>query len=332
MQPKKLRRNKKFSLFNNPRKIFLLLGFSVFLLFAKPAFATFVDIVAEQPGLDRLKSVVVVENAIAVNDLEQAWQNAVDSGGYSFRADIVQVAVPLAQPENIGRSSREYTFHVEGNTGGLTSSDLTDHSFEMFLWNNGQSVLDPAKAQQFKVENGVAMGRQGNQEWDVVDDMSSSFAPDGDFFSYLSASKNVANSGDESRQGISFTRYTFEIDGPQYATYMRDQLETRLTQKGELPPGVNLQLPEVYQNMSGTGELWVGDDGLPLRQKISAKFPPQGEEDFSTHVEITTDFFDFPETGDVAALPGLPSLASIASVLGEALSATLLPMATISTV
>ncbi|MCB0159740.1 MAG: thrombospondin type 3 repeat-containing protein, partial [Caldilineaceae bacterium] len=44
--------------------------------------------------------------------------------------------------------------------------------------------------------------------------------------------------------------------------------------------------------MTGTGELWVGDDGLPLRQVLSLTFPPDTR-DYVTTAAITVDFFDF---------------------------------------
>lgn len=40
--------------------------------------------------------------------------------------------------------------------------------------------------------------------------------------------------------------------------------------------------------MIGSGELWLNQDGLPLRQIISMQFPPEG--DFRQEVELTTDY------------------------------------------
>ena len=76
--------------------------------------------------------------------VKQAWQNARDAGGYSFRADLVQQAIPLAQTSNIGLTSRSYNFHLEGTT------DLSAQKFNMSLWDSGGSVLDPGTASQTK--------------------------------------------------------------------------------------------------------------------------------------------------------------------------------------
>lgn len=94
---------------------------------------------------------------------------------------------------------------------------------------------------------------------------------------------------------LSYTRYTFRIDGRSYARYMRDQMETYLADRGELPIGVTLDLPKSYVDMTGDGELWVGEDGLPLRQILHLRFPQRADEQEIT-ADVTVDF----GFGDVA--------------------------------
>ena len=43
--------------------------------------------------------------------------------------------------------------------------------------------------------------------------------------------------------------------------------------------------------MTGAGELWVRADGLPMRQVITAHFPP--ESDHRIDAQITVDFSDY---------------------------------------
>ena len=57
------------------------------------------------------------------------------------------------------------------------------------------------------------------------------------------------------------TRYTFTIDGPRFAAYMRDQLRDQMIAAGKLPPNTTLELPKLFSDMSGQGQLWVGADG-----------------------------------------------------------------------
>ena len=103
-------------------KTWMVLVFLALLLSIQSAVAAQNDS-ASETSQSASQNTGLFENALAANHLEQAWTDARDAGGYSFRADIVQVAIPLAQPANIGRASREYTYHIEGTTSGLTSPD-----------------------------------------------------------------------------------------------------------------------------------------------------------------------------------------------------------------
>src|SRR4051794_1630149 len=83
-------------------------------------------------------------------ELQAVWQNARNAGGYSFRADVAQRVIPVASLSNVGRSSRDYQYHLEGK------SDLKADSLDLMLWDQGGSIASPTSAAQLKVENGVA--------------------------------------------------------------------------------------------------------------------------------------------------------------------------------
>ncbi len=55
---------------------------------------------------------------------------------------------------------------------------------------------------------------------------------------------------------LPYTRYSYQIDGPRYAAFIRDQMEIQLTAKGELPPGITLDLPASYKDMTGSTANW----------------------------------------------------------------------------
>ncbi|NUM44642.1 MAG: hypothetical protein HUU38_08030, partial [Anaerolineales bacterium] len=227
-------------------------------------------------------------------EINNTWEQARETGGYEFSADIVQTTIPLATVANIGRTSKQQAFHVEGST------DFSDQTMQLALWSEGGNLTDTNSATQVKVEGNKAFAQRGDQSWQEISDFTGAFAPDGDFLGYLSAARNITRAGYESRAGITFTRYTFEVDGPMFAAFVRDQLERQLSEQGKLPPGINLDLPEAYTNMTGEGELWIRTDGLPLRQIITAHFPAQGKQDFRTDAEITVDF-RFPNLGPTAS-------------------------------
>ncbi len=245
----------------------------------------------------------------APRTLSQVWERARQAGSYRFTADIVQTAMPTASVENVGRRSRTDTLHVEGQT------NLSDRSLEMTLWSNGGSVLDADSGVQVRVQGEEAFVRQAGQEWQPVSDFTGLFAPNSDFMTYLVAAKDIVDHGAASRSGFSFNRYAFTIDGPAYAGYVRDQMQSALAAGGELPPGANLELPEQYVQMRGRGELWVSEQGLPVRQLLQLEMP--GTDNDQITADVTVNFSDFGVAGESAAGLSrvLPTAADIHSAL-----------------
>ncbi len=221
-------------------------------------------------------------------EVQATWRNARNVGSYTFTAEVVQKVIPLASATNVGRTSREYHYHLEGK------NDLPSRSLELTLWDSGGNVAQGTGASHMRIVDGVAQMRRGQGAWEPVENTTGSFAPAGDFMSFLSGASNVAFAGMDTRDGLTFSRYSFEIDGPAYASYIRDQLAAQMSQQGKLPYGSQLDLPATYTNMSGDGELWVRSDGLPLRQTINARFP--SENDYAVEAQINVDFSGYPAT------------------------------------
>lgn len=233
--------------------------------------------------------------------IQAAWQRARQAGSYCFIADIRQTVAPKPTVLNVGRTSKEQAFHLEGET------NLPDRQLHLTLWSQGGSVLDASSGVEVRVDGDRAYARQGLQDWEEINNFTGLFAPQGDFMAYLAATRDVANRGTETRsfpswgragggtEGVTFTRYTFRIDGRGYAHYLRNQLERHLAEQGELPRGVSLDLPRQYVDMTGEGELWVGTDGFPWRQILHLRFPPRPD-DREISVEVTVDFSDFEQT------------------------------------
>ncbi|MFN8446941.1 MAG: LamG-like jellyroll fold domain-containing protein [Caldilineaceae bacterium] len=259
MKPNKLPTHPKFTLF---LLLLLLAGASAVLFFLVPtAYASPADPVSA------------------------AWEKARNAGSYHFTSDVTQLTVPVAKVTNIGRSSHSEQLHLEGQ------NDLRQQRLEMKLWSDGGSVLQTDGGVAVKVENGKTFARRGTEEWQEADGMADGLAPQGDFLSYLQAMRNVEAHTPESRAGIQLTRYSFTIDGPTFAAYVRDQMQAAMHAKGELPLNVNLDLPQYYRDMTGNGELWIGENGLPLRQILNLDFPEQNEQ--TVHSQIVVDFSHF---------------------------------------
>ncbi|HNT75572.1 MAG TPA: hypothetical protein PKH77_11210, partial [Anaerolineae bacterium] len=182
----------------------------------------------------------------AVAAVTAAWERARAAGAYRYTADLVQTTIPKPLVANIGQTSRQNRVHLEGE------SNLPEGALSMRLWANGGNVSDAATGAELRVEGDRAYARQGSGEWQEVDNFASLFAPQGDFMAFLAAAQDITDRGAETRQiptlassptAVSFTRYTFRIDGLSYARYLRDQLQQRMAESGELPLGMTLDTP-----------------------------------------------------------------------------------------
>jgi len=180
-------------------------------------------------------------------------------GSYEFSADVVQYVVPVANAANVGQTSRQSAIHLEGQ------ANLQAGSVYLALWSQGGSLFDSSDAAEFKIEGGHTYFRQGGGAWQETGDVLDAFAPQGDFLSFLAGAQDIQPSPTPSSRS---TVYHYRLDGPQFARYMRDQMEQLLSQRGELRPGMELGTSRMLEGMSGSGELWVGDDGL-----LSARSP-----------------------------------------------------------
>ena len=221
----------------------------------------------------------------APDPVTAAWEKARAAGSYHFTSDVVQKTIPVASLVNVGRSSRSEALYLEGQ------NDLRTQSLELTLWSQGGSAFNADSGVSMRTADGKSYTRRGNEPWQESDNVTEGFAPGGDFLGYLAAIRDVTTGATETRSGITFTRYGFTLDGPAFAAYMHEQMIAALRAKGELPPGVQLEAPAYYRDMTGSGELWVGTNGLPVRQILNMRFPEQKEE--RVEAAITVNFSNY---------------------------------------
>jgi hypothetical protein len=247
-------------------------------------------------------------SALQPDPIAAAWEKARAAGSYHFESNVTQMTIPVAKVTNVGRMGRTERLRLEGET------NLRENRLELQLWSQGGSVLQGEGSVAIKVEDGKSYVRQQGGEWQASEGVLNGLAPQGDFMAYLQAVREVQAHPPETRAGISFTRYGFTLDGPTFAAYVRDRMEDALRAKGELPPGVQLATSDYYRNMTGDGELWVGEDGLPLRQVLNLNFPEQ--QDQTVHAQLVVDFsrFGTPQQSLVELLRG-GDLAGLAAAL-----------------
>jgi len=138
------------------------------------------------------------------------------------------------------------------------------------LWSQGGSALDAGSGIEVRVEDDRAFARQGTGTWEEIDNLTGLFAPQGDFMAFLAAAKDISEWGTETRAlpssprgKVTFTRYTFLVDGLSFARHLRSQIQARLSEKAELPPGV-VQLVKVY--IAEKRKIAVGDKMARARE------------------------------------------------------------------
>ncbi|MCA9987060.1 MAG: thrombospondin type 3 repeat-containing protein, partial [Anaerolineales bacterium] len=212
--------------------------------------------------------------------------------------------VPLATFSNVGRSSQATHYYMAGE------SQPGAGALNMTLWANGGSVLDPASGISVRAADGRVEARPGaGGAWQTIDSFGSLFAPAGDFMSFLVAATDIRVQ--TAANGL--LSYSFTIDGPRFAEFMRQQLQTQMIASGELLPGMTLQTPAIYAGMTGSGVLWLDAAGLPSRQEIHLTLPAEASRQADTRLTVDsvvtfTDYSFAPQRAGVGAwLRSLPA-------------------------
>ncbi|MCJ7550915.1 MAG: hypothetical protein MUQ30_14680, partial [Anaerolineae bacterium] len=235
--------------------------------------------------------------------VQGAWRDAKGIGIYRYTTDIVQTTWPALRVENAGQVASEERIYIEGET------DMPAETMRMRLWSDDGNVGNPEGSVELKVEDGKQWGRIGTDAWGEVEVGTSLFAPGNDVLGYLAGARHIVEAGDETRAGVTFTRYAFDVDGPAFAEHMKAQLESEMLRSGELPPGVDLETPALYADMTGTGEIWLDDAGLPLRISLDVLFPATAWE--QVEAQITTDFAGWDAAAAASLGSWLPAAAEM---------------------
>jgi hypothetical protein len=225
--------------------------------------------------------------------VQRAWELVRQAGSYSFTAQVDQVSIPLPLPSNVGRHSQQQSALLEGTT------NLAERKMDFTLNSTGGSVLDKKSGTEIKIEGDHAYSRQGQQAWQKIDDFTGAFAPQSDFMAFLAGARNIQLAEPAGENGVA--RYTFEVDGPGFAAYMRDGMMQQLTSQGKIPIGVEVNISEALASLTGTGEIWIAADGLPVRQALHLQFPPGSADQVQADVQV--NFRDF---GPLPAAPPAP--------------------------
>ena len=212
--------------------------------------------------------------------LQDALRRARAAGAYQFTADVNQVLHPRPVASMIGQSSEQLTWHLEGDVQGSDRSRL-EISLATGMGEHRRATLIQDGLKTFMLRDG---------ELEEVSNPFSLGAPTSNYLDYLDAAGSVRALEPVFAGGEQFTRYGFDIDGPQMALNTLREFERQL--RGQIPAGVRLQPPQNLERMSGSGEIWIDSHGLPRRQ-IMTVIMPEVDARFDAETHLIIDFFNF---------------------------------------
>lgn len=221
--------------------------------------------------------------------VERAWSLARASGAYAFQTAVDQQPLSAPSLRTAGQPPRHEYLSLRGRI------DQPGARTELVLWRSRSP--EPTKdALEVRQADGQSEGRVGGGAWKPIDLDTTSFAPGGDPLGFLSGARDVQAGPAETRTLGSTTRtyasYTFTLDGRAFARYLEQTLLPRLRAQGKLPSWASPDLVGQYQNLSGTGTLWVDPDGLPERLQAEVQLPGQRGAS-AVRASIRTDYSDF---------------------------------------
>ncbi len=271
-------------------------------------------------------------------NLQQAWRLAGDIGRFHYQTNVLQTTHPTVMLKNANRHDQTKQFMVEGDldhpAGQMTMQMRTHEDGQAKVvdlkvehgqaygrltkdgnWtpiDGGSDLFAPGgdllgflvAAENVQVDRGQKSEVSGQKTEDRnqklegsghLPPVPSALPPASvDFLSQLLPITYTA----------SLTHYTFDLNGVKYAEYMRNQMEETLRRKGELPNGMSLDLTRQYVNMTGKGEIWVNNAGLPVREQVHLSFPAVKGATEWVEADVTTNFsrWQSPVTAKPAAL------------------------------
>ena len=156
--------------------------------------------------------------------LNDALQRARAAGSYRFTADIEQQLHPRAVTAMVGQGDQQLTWHLEGDVQGRDRSRL-EISLASGLGERRAATLIQDGAKTFL------------QRADKLEEVSNPFSlgtPTSDYLAFVGAADNVRPLDTVQAGGETFTRFAFDIDGPQMAVDMLHEVERLVQSSGDL--------------------------------------------------------------------------------------------------
>jgi len=262
------------------------------------------------------------------NPLRDVWKRVQKADAYRFTARIEMTLIPRATSDMIGQTDQRVTLRLDG---------------EQFAPDHSRATLrladDPAApALHIEQQGRRVTVTQGDQrlERDLPLDpatLTSSFLhllaaatdvrelpPESAALSMTDDASRATQDHPIKREDVKritphVSRFAFRVDGSRLAQIYAEKVADELRRAAQVPD-LDVTLPAAVAGTVGTGELWVGENGLPLRQVLDLDLPAASDY-YAARAHIVIDY-TFPQnaaaTNSAArarVLPGLPALPAI---------------------
>jgi hypothetical protein len=223
--------------------------------------------------------------------LGEARQQVEENGAYSFTADIEQTLIPRPVVSMIGESSQRVDMRLDGD---VSQPDLA--SLQLRFEGDGANaqplVFQQEGSDTYLLKDGERI---------KIDSPTAGALPTTDMMTYLAAAENITLL-DSVNEPVELTRYGFDISGTRL-------IQVFGAQNGSTNSQTELSLSPTLRNTTGSGEVWIDEDGFPRRQIIDLNIPEITDE-YNTAVHIIVDY----RYGNGAAVEMLPGYAAFQSV------------------
>lgn len=239
-------------------------------------------------------SFVRLQPVVQSDPVTTSLQRIVRAGGYRFQADALLVTDPTPSMASVGQAPERHEVFFSGH------SNLKDDETYLRLWTQGGNVSMGAGSVELRMSSGTTLIREGEGPWEEHQGLGDLYAPGGDLLGYLTAVREVELLAHDAalNEADGVTRYGFRIDGPALALYLRDQQQEALVRANRLPAHVQLQPNEQYNQLDGSGELWLDAAGLPVRQILHLRLPATGQQGaLRAHFTMDLTVNDPPASG-----------------------------------
>ncbi len=193
-------------------------------------------------------------------ELATARDRLLHAGSYRFTADIDQTVLPRGVPEMIGAADEHHTLSARGEVVMPGHATLTLRAPQQM---DDALTLLRHRDQTFLVQHGVVQPTDTTTATPPV--------PTLDFLGYLDAAEDVRALPPQTRDGVTYQRYRFTIEGVRLADQLRQQVEQQIG--ATLPPGAQTTAASQVAEMGGQGEVWIDPQGMLTRQVLDLHMP-----------------------------------------------------------